>query len=292
MLSFLAACGSSEERYQRQLTASHEKASRSLSVLSERIDSGLIRNAKYIDAYADVVKRQKPELTEIVELVQVDATLRSPVFEGLQTRLDDSARQIDAAAQAGGDTANQLLTELSNLNNAASSEVYDAMLADSVNVLADMSDGSLSRVSSLSKRDSLSANGAADMGEGSQYVGNPNYGSWQTGNNGSSFWSWYGKYALFSSLFNRGPIGYGYWSSNRDYSYYHDNGRSSFSSPAQKSRAVQTETRARNTFASQGRSFNSPYARAKSSGTRPRTPSYNTRTSSSTSSRSVSRGGK
>ena len=36
----------------------------------------------------------------------------------------------------------------------------------------------------------------------SNYVGNPEYGEWRQGNNGESFWSFYGKYALISSLFN------------------------------------------------------------------------------------------
>ena len=36
---------------------------------------------------------------------------------------------------------------------------------------------------------------------GMAYVGNPEYGEWKKDESGSSFWSWYGRYALFSSLF-------------------------------------------------------------------------------------------
>lgn len=36
----------------------------------------------------------------------------------------------------------------------------------------------------------------------SNYVGNPQYGQWQQGSNGTSFWEFYGQYALLSSLFN------------------------------------------------------------------------------------------
>ena len=36
----------------------------------------------------------------------------------------------------------------------------------------------------------------------SNYVGNPQYGHWTTGSNGSSFWEFYGKYAMMSSLFH------------------------------------------------------------------------------------------
>jgi hypothetical protein len=35
----------------------------------------------------------------------------------------------------------------------------------------------------------------------SQYVGNPQYGQWKTGADGSSFWEFYGKYAMMSSMF-------------------------------------------------------------------------------------------
>lgn len=36
---------------------------------------------------------------------------------------------------------------------------------------------------------------------GMAYVGNSQYGEWKTDEQGDRFWSWYGKYALFSSLF-------------------------------------------------------------------------------------------
>ncbi|NBC82273.1 MAG: hypothetical protein GVY19_02720 [Bacteroidetes bacterium] len=45
----------------------------------------------------------------------------------------------------------------------------------------------------------------------SNYVGNEKYGQWVQ-RDGGSFWEFYGKYAMFSSIFNMamgGPIGYG-----------------------------------------------------------------------------------
>ena len=33
------------------------------------------------------------------------------------------------------------------------------------------------------------------------YVGNPSYGRWSTGSNGSSFWEFYGRYAFMSQMF-------------------------------------------------------------------------------------------
>ena len=39
---------------------------------------------------------------------------------------------------------------------------------------------------------------------GYQYVGNKEYGQWRQDSRGNSFWEFYGKYALFSSLFGFG----------------------------------------------------------------------------------------
>lgn len=57
---------------------------------------------------------------------------------------------------------------------------------------------------------------------GMSYVGNPLYGEWQEDENGDRFWSWYGKYAFFSTLFFLPPTYYYYnsWRSwDMDYKY-------------------------------------------------------------------------
>ncbi len=49
---------------------------------------------------------------------------------------------------------------------------------------------------------------------GMGFVGNPEYGKWEKDNQGNSFWSWYGKYALFSNLLfysTMGPMRYNSW---------------------------------------------------------------------------------
>jgi len=53
---------------------------------------------------------------------------------------------------------------------------------------------------------------------GMAYVGNSKYGEWKNDNSGNRFWSWYGKYAFFSSLFFYPPSYYRYnsWSGWRD----------------------------------------------------------------------------
>jgi len=50
---------------------------------------------------------------------------------------------------------------------------------------------------------------------GMAYVGNPKYGEWKKDESGSSFWSWYGKYAFFSNLFFFPSHHYSYGSWNR-----------------------------------------------------------------------------
>ncbi|MCK5825340.1 MAG: hypothetical protein KAG96_08045 [Ichthyobacteriaceae bacterium] len=60
---------------------------------------------------------------------------------------------------------------------------------------------------------------AAPAGYGN-YVGNSRYGQWQTNNRGESFWSFYGKYMMLSSVFNM----IGRPSYRNDYSHYRSGG--------------------------------------------------------------------
>ncbi len=57
---------------------------------------------------------------------------------------------------------------------------------------------------------------------GIAYMGDPKYGEWKTDSTGDRFWSWYGKYAFFSSIFLFPPrgFGYSYWDGfRRNYRY-------------------------------------------------------------------------
>lgn len=54
---------------------------------------------------------------------------------------------------------------------------------------------------------------------GYQYVGNSHYGHWRTDSYGNSFWEWYGKYAMMSTvfgMFNR-PVYRNDWNSYNDF---------------------------------------------------------------------------
>ena len=58
---------------------------------------------------------------------------------------------------------------------------------------------------------------------GMAYVGNSKYGEWKKDNSGNNLWSWYGKYALFSTLFFPRPYYYPYNSWNSWNSSYRHN---------------------------------------------------------------------
>ena len=119
------------------------------------------------------------------------------------------------------------MQEANAIVNAAKADDYNYALTDVVNVLADMSDGSLPRVEAPAKQQSLSTNQAQDMGTGSQLIGNPAYGQW-TNHGGASIWEWYGMYAMFRDLTGGRSYNYGYWDRNRDWSYYSDIGRNRY----------------------------------------------------------------
>lgn len=68
----------------------------------------------------------------------------------------------------------------------------------------------------LSKKNGVLDKKSAPAGY-DNYVGNQKYGHWQTGNNGTSFWAFYGQYAFMRSMFGWNS-GYRYY--RNDYSNY------------------------------------------------------------------------
>ena len=153
--------------------------------------------------------------------------------------------------------------ELNSLSAALAIDEFNDALADPLNVLADLSDGKLPRVDAAPASATRTANAATNFGPGSQLVGNPGYGRWQTDSGGNSFWVWYGQFALIRDLLGGPRIGYGAWAGGRDYSYYHDYGRRNYTSPAARRSQSQVESTARRKFSSEGRTFRSPYARSR-----------------------------
>lgn len=257
ILQLLAGCESKLEQTQKTITQQVLTTEQSLDRLGTAIEIGSIRNARLLSEYAHVLKQQKPELTRIADLIAEDATRKGPLYENLAMRLNDVRAETVTLDNAGS-----LLDELTRINEASKQSLFNDALTDPINVLADMSDGQLARVGAISQYAEQSSGDGADYGAGSQMVGNPNYGNWQSGSNGTSFWQWYGMYRMLGDLIGR--VGYSSWSQNRRYSYYNDYGRSRYTSPKQSVKQAAVETKTRKSFQRKGQSFSSPYAKTRS----------------------------
>ncbi len=130
------------------------------------------------------------------------------------------------------------------------------------------------------------------------YVGNQNYGSWQSGSNGNSFWAFYGQYAFMSSMLgmmNSRPI---YRNSYNDYNrnyrgsrpYYGTTttGQRAYGSGSATSQAMNSKSRFKSNVASKiSRSGTGSSTRSSGSSAR-----SSRSTGSSSRSRSSSGGGK
>jgi len=258
----LSGCTSDEELWQQSLQAGSAEAAAELKRLNVKINNQSIRNVKLLNAYADVVKKESPDLKEIVEALATDATVNGPIVTGLKERLESANKAIAQAVKSGEKEVLQLQQEFNAIQVAADPALFGMMLTDPINVLADMSNGKLARVEAMSKEATLRANQSGDYGAGSQLVGNPNYGQWRGDSQGRSFWEWYGMYSLFSNMF-RSPIYYGGWAGNRGYSYYSDYGRNYYTSPSQRKRQDTQAAKTKQKFQKSGKSFKSPYAKTR-----------------------------
>jgi len=255
LLLILAGCGDPlKEQIEQQIPVTKQR----IEQLGDALEQGSVRNASLIKKYARTVRKNKPELSALIDEFEKDASKQGPMYLALLDRLNTVTTQpkMFANNQARFD-------ELINIYQAADPVLYSDALSDPLNVLADMSDGVLPRVNSLSKAQSLKANNAQDFGTGEQLIGNPSYGSWQTGSNGMSFWAWYGMYSMMGDVFGSRRVYYNNWGSRRNYSYYNDYGRTRYSSPSQLNKQNKLDTRTKKSFASRGQKYSSPYSKSK-----------------------------
>ena len=252
ILFLLSACGDPiKEQVLQQLPITEQRVTQ----LGDALDNDQVRNATLIKQYAQKVAVQKPELTSLVNEFKKDATTQGPMYRALLDRINTTKNQPQMFA------SNQALyDELLNIYQAADPTLYSDALSDPLNVLADMSDGQLPRINSLSKAQSQRANNSQDFGTGEQLIGNPSYGHWQTGSNGMSFWAWYGMYSMMGDLFGRRTY-YNDWGRSRNYSYYNDYGRTRYSSPSQLSNQTKLDERTKKSFSNQGKKYSSPYSK-------------------------------
>ncbi|MGI1986645.1 hypothetical protein [Shewanella glacialipiscicola] len=255
----LALTGCGDDRPDK-IAKYQQLAQQRLATLTTMIDDGQLRNANLLKQYTTLLKQQKPELAPLLDELAKDAGTQGPMYTSLKRRLEESKVASNFA------DLDQQLAEAENLYQAADPSLYNDMLSDPVNAVADMSDGKLARVNAISREAATLANGAENFGPGSQLVGNPAYGNWQTDSSGTSFWAWYGMYSMFTNIFNR-PISYDRWSGNRGYSYYNDVGRYRYTSPKQADAQAKTFEQTKKRFDSQGKRFDSPYAKPRTGGT-------------------------
>lgn len=248
----LSGCGDPvKEQIEQQLPITEQRVTQ----LGEALNNGQIRNANLINQYADKVATSKANLTPLINEFRKDASVDGPMYKALLDRVNTAKTQPQMF-----ESSQALYNELLNIYQAADPVLYSDALSDPLNVLADMSDGQLPRINSLSKSQSQQANNAQDFGTGEQLIGNPNYGSWQVGSNGMSFWAWYGMYSMMGDLFGRRTY-YNDWGRYRNYSYYNDYGRTRYSSPTQLKRQTSLDRRTKKSFSSRGQKFTSPYSK-------------------------------
>lgn len=248
----LSACSDPvKEQINQQLPITEERVQK----LANALDSNQVRNASLIQQYADRIAAKKPSLTPLINEFRKDATPQGPMFLGLVDRLNTVKNQPSMF-----ENNQAIYEELLNIYQAADPQLFSDALSDPLNVLADMSEGELPRVNSLSKSKSKAANNAQDFGVGEQLIGNPSYGQWQTGSNGMSFWAWYGMYSMMGDLFGRRTY-YNDWGRSRNYSYYNDYGRTRYSSPTQLKKQNTIDNRASKSFDNKGKKYTSAYSK-------------------------------
>lgn len=252
----ISACS---DPVKEQITQQIPITEQRINTLSQALETGTVRNANLINQYADKVLTIKPELSGLINEFKKDASSQGPMFLALTDRLNTIKNNPQMF------TSNKALySEALNLYQAADPTLFSDALSDPLNVLADMSDGALPRVNAISKAQSMQANKAQDFGVGEQLIGNPSYGSWQTGSNGMSFWAWYGMYSMMGDLFGSRRHYYNDWGRNRNYSYYNDYGRTRYSSPSQLKKQTALDTRTRKSFSQSGKKFTSAYDKNRS----------------------------
>lgn len=299
-VAFLSAGCSGDGDIRARIESAVVRVDGALERLGKELDSGGLRNAQLIGQYATRVAEAKPDLRDLVRVLEREGTRQGALYQGLVTRLADVRSSLPNEGAKPEDYV-PVADELNGLFAAVDPAEFDRALADPLNVLADLSDGSLPRVDAVSASASRRANSATDMGAAGQLVGNPHYGQWRTDSGGNSFWVWYGQFALIRDLLGGPRIGYGAWAGGRDYSYYHDYGRRNYTSPTARRQQAQVESTARRKFSSEGRTFRSPYARQRQgastrvarqkfagAGSRPRAASTRPATSSAARSRPAS----
>ncbi|MFT6072590.1 MAG: hypothetical protein ACJARD_001682 [Alphaproteobacteria bacterium] len=203
---FLSGCGDSAQDKVDRLKPIIEK---NFQILDDKIKSKTLRNVQILDQYARQAQEIEPELSDLINILAVDATIENPNLKTFKERF----KNLDSLQ-----TSKEKAIELMALQNATTPDIYNETLLDTINVLAGLTGGKLPAFDSDSKQTSQTA--------GTYLVGNPSYGHWGS-SGGSSIWTWYAGYRMFGVLSGNQHY-YHRWYHNRPWSYYHDHGRSMY----------------------------------------------------------------
>lgn len=242
--------GSNNEK--EQIKTSTQVVERQLAEVQKALDANSMRNDVILTTYAEQLKKNKPELAPLITNLEKDATSESPALKSLQARLDKVKNAPDSI---GSGSREEVMQEVSALKVATNPATYNDSLTDSINVIADLSGGTLPRINAPAR----GADGAAAQ-PGSQLVGNPNYGQWKS-NNGMSIWEWYGAYSMFRDLTGGRNYNYDSWQQQRPWSYYNDHGRSSYGSRSERSQFDAVDQRQRKTYGADQTRRSSSYSK-------------------------------
>ncbi|NNJ85113.1 MAG: hypothetical protein HKP13_09300 [Gammaproteobacteria bacterium] len=217
-------------QYAEETTKKASVVQRQLDELGRKIDSDALSNTLLIKTYADRLASLNPEFERIATALRADGTTKGALYQGLGQRLSKVNRKPENKHEFA--TAYQ---ELDSVSAGSDPIIYNDALLDVVNTLADLSQGELPRINIPKNAETAAVKGG--QVPGSYLVGNPSYGQWTTGSSGGSFWEWYGKYHMFTSVmglmgggFYGGPIYHNAWYGQPRYSFYHDAGRGTYGS--------------------------------------------------------------
>ncbi|MEH6404776.1 MAG: hypothetical protein V7750_15475 [Sneathiella sp.] len=223
-LLFLSACSDPEfEKASSSLKAAEvDLGNLEVALNPSNISQAAVTlpNLQYLKQYAAAVRRINPDMKELVSTLEAEGTNKGGSYLFLKQRLDAAKHLFATDAEKSRTAAISASTEAIAVSHASKPDVFNDSLIDVVNVLADMSKGALPKLKFGATEDKT-------MPPTQHLVGNPRYGSWNSGS-GGSIWAWYGQYRLFSDVLGwRSGYRYNqdYWYRSRSGSYYGDVGR-------------------------------------------------------------------
>lgn len=235
----LSGCG---DPYRDELNARIQGAEMRLSELKDSLNSGSLRNGLILKEYAKQVVRVRPEMEAVIDALVKDGTVDGQLYKHLEQRLGD----LKKTYKQYGDPE-KLLPEADAIMLASTSRIFNKALSDPINVLADLSNGTLPRIDVMSKQDEATFNDVKDFGDASQLVGNPAYGNWSN-SGGMSVWQFVGAYAIMNSLMGSRPIHYDSWNRHRPYSRHQDDRELGAYSGSRYGRDGSSSQRGRSTY--------------------------------------------